>query len=326
MEPRTKTNFDDYLNIAEGGHSKTASAKVENKGDEPTMLQKIAQELGNSEGSEKTAAAPTAEGENSPAASSVAGAAEPVVGATEGVTVPQTNISGGNQAEVEAGEKPAATKTNEGLAISAGDDKVTDANNLHKTPEAVAAAAEYGGGDEGSAATPSPEKDGQMPDQATGGYGGQHEKMAEADAIGVRIATSFQNEIEKQAEARDYSEALEILGERDLLKGYDIKDAGIDKTASVKTNCLEKLANKQPLSRSEIIGAAVETLDMEKEAELAAEQGREDAQNLVAAVSQEVEKTATANTEQEKIAAALKDPEVVAAVSLLKGKGIIPNS
>ena len=311
METRN-SSFEDHINIVESAHSKTAGSRVSNiSGD--SLLKKIAEELNLNDG-----AAPVAEGEVTPAASSVAGAAPAVAGATEAVTMPQTTIAGGNPAEVAAGEVPAETKPNEGLAISAGDGKVTDANNLNKTPEAVAAAAVGGGGDEGSAATPDPEAASAVPDQSLG-----TEKTAEAEKIGKLIAKSFQETLEKQAEDNDYAEALGILKEAGLLDAYKINDEGMSKEASYPENCLEKVANKQNLSRQDIIGAAVELIEMQKEASDAEEKGREDAQALVAMVSDMQKNAGDEKTEQEKIAGAIEDPEVVAAVTTLKKKGIL---
>lgn len=327
METRN-SSFEDHINIVESAHSKTAGEKIDGK-DGDSLLSKIAKELDiggeqekKAEGGITAPGAPTAEGEVSPAASSVAGAAAPVAGATDAVTVPQTAIAGGNEQEAQAGEVPAPTKPNEGLAISAGDGKVTDANNLHKTPEAVAAAAEDGGGDEGSAATPSPEKDGAVPDQSIGA-----EKTAEAEKIGQLIARSFQETLEKQAEENEYAEAIEILKEAELLEGYEIKQEPMTKESSYEEGGLEKLSNKQPVSRQEMIGAAVELIEMQKEAAVAEESGREDARNLVNLVSEMQknageEKNAEAS-EEEKVASAVEDKEVVAAVKVLKDKGIL---
>ena len=316
METRN-SHFEDHLSVVESAHSKTAGNREDN-GD--SLLGKIAQELGLN----KEAQAPVAEGEVSPAEASVAGAAEPVVSATEAVTMPQTTIAGGNPAESAAGEVPAATKTNEGVAISAGDGKVTDANNLHKTPEAVAAAAQDGGGDEGSAAEPSPEKASQMPDQALDGT-----KTAEAVKIGQLIARSFQESLEKQAADAEYAEAFGILKEAGFLEGYEVKEQPMTKEASYEEGALEKLANGNPLSKKEVVNAAVEFIGIQKEAEYAEEKGREDARELVSAVA-EIQKNASDEEEEEeeeneqaKIAAAINDEEVVSAVKILKNKGIL---
>ncbi len=321
METRN-SSFEDHMSVVDEVH-KVASSKDSSGG---SLLTQIAEEL-NLNGQEKTAegaitapAAPAAEGEVSPAASSVAGAAPTVTAATDGVAVPQTAIAGGNEAEAQAGEVPAPTKPNEGLAISAGDNKVTDANNLHKTPEAVTAAAEGGGGDEGSAATPSPEKDGAVPDQSIGA-----EKTAEAEKIGQLIAESFQKTLEKQAADNEYAECVEILKEAGLLDGYEIKQEPMTKEASYEEGGLKKLANKQPISRQELIGAAVEFVELQKEAAVADEKGREDAHSLVKLVG-EMQKNAgeeELTTDQEKVASALEDKEVVSAVKVLKAKGIL---
>jgi len=315
---KTKTTFEDHLNIVESGQ-KTASAKVVDGNSTGSLLDKLAAEL--NKDSEKTAAesitdeaAPANEGEVQPADSSVAGAAEPVVAATEGVATPQTEIAGGNAAEAAAGEQPAATKPNEGLAISAGDGKVTDANMLHKVPEAVAEAIE--------------------PIGKTAG----NQQAKEAEAIGIKIAEAFYSQIEKVAKDEEYTEALNLLSDNGILDGYNIKDAGINKTASANnTDYLAKIASKNStLSRDDIIGGAYQYVGMLKEAEDAEAKGRKDAQDLVSFLEEyEQSKTAGAskevevkseknpNAEETKIATLLKDKDVVSAVNMLKEKGII---
>jgi hypothetical protein len=318
MEHRL-SRFEDHLNVVTGETEKNAGRQ------DPSLLDKLANELGfYKEEAEKTAqdgvtapGAPAAEGEVSPAASSVAGAAAPVVAATEAVATPQTTIAGGNPAEAAAGEVPAQTKPNEGVAISAGDGKITDANQLHKTPEAVAAAAEGGGGDEASAATPTPENAGAVPDQSLGA-----EKTAEAVKIGQLIANSFQDTLEKQAQDAQYSEALGILEGAGLLDGYRIKDRGIQKTASEieVEGCLEKISANQSLSREEIIGAAIEFVEFEKTAADVEAQAREDAREFAKQAEAESKVKATDN---EKIAALMEDQNVVNAVQILKNKGLL---
>jgi len=314
MEQR-QSSFEDHMSIVENAHSKTASADPEKSSN---LLAKIAEQLNPkeqtkvAEGAVTAPGAPTAEGEVSPAASSVAGAAPAVAAATEAVTMPQTTIAGGNPAESAAGEVPAATKPNEGVAISAGDGSVTDSNNLNRTPESVAAAAIGGGGDEGAAATPAPEKAGEMPDNDLGA-----EKTAEAVSIGKVIANTFQDELEKSAQDNQYSECLDILKEAGLMEGYDIKDEGMSKTASLIEGSLEKIANKQTVSREEIISAAIEYVELEKEASDTEEQAREDAREQVAATAK------SEQAEQEKIASAIQDPKIVAAVQVLKDAGIV---
>ena len=311
METRN-SSFEDHIKIVESSHSKTAGSRMTNKSGD-SLLKKIAEELNLT-----APAAPTAEGEVTPAASSVAGAAPAVVAATEAVSMPQVAIAGGNPEESAAGEIAAVTKPNEGLAISAGDGKVTDADNLNKTPESVAAAAIGGGGDEGSAAVPSPEVASSVPDQSLGS-----DKTSEAEKIGQLIAKSFQETLEKQAEENDYVEALGILKEAELLDNYDIKDEGMRKEASYRPGCLEKIANNKSLSRNDIIGAAVEFVEMQKEASYAEEKGREDARNLVNLYAEMQKNAGEEKSEQEKIASAVQDKEVVAAVQVLKNKGIL---
>jgi len=316
MEKRT-TSFEDCLKIVASGHDKTAGVKKDK-----SLLDKLAQELGFGAEENKTSVAvpgaPVAEGEVTPAASSVAGAAPAVAGAVEAVAAGQVALAGGNAAESAAGEVAAVAKPNEGVAISAGDGAVTDANNLNKTPEAVAAAAVGGGGDEGAAAAPATDS----------AVASAPEK--EAEKIGQLIAQSFQTYLEKAAADQEYVQALEILKEAGLLEGYNIKDPGMSKEASYTEGGLEKIANRQPLSRQEIVGAAAEFIELQKEASAAEEQGRQDARNLVEfvgniqkeAVDGAAETTKTASDE-EKVAGLLKDQEVVKAVQLLKSKNLI---
>lgn len=315
-----KSSFEDHIKIVESGQEKTASSKV--KAEDKSFLDKLADELGlnstekiaTEEPSITAPAAPKAEGEVQPAASSVAEAAPAVVAATDAVILPQTEIAGGNAAEAAAGEVPATTKPNEGVAVSAGDGVVTDANQLDRTPAAVALAAQ---------------------NPFTGEVMGE-KVAAEADAIGKTIAISFQKHLEKISQDQEYTEALSILKEAELLEGYDIKDMGLIKEAGTPVNYLEKIANKIPLNRSDIIGAACQYVELAKEAEDAEAQGREDAQNLVAIVSDlvkqanETEKkpattpeVKTASTEEEKIATLLKDVTVVSAIKTLKEKNLL---
>jgi len=315
MENKRLSSFEDHLNIVQNVKSASDDSQASSN-----LLDKLAQELGieDSSGSVAAPAAPSAEGEVQPAASSVAGAAPSVVAATEAVATPQTTLVGGNPIEAAAGEVPAAVKSNEGVAISAGDGQVTDANNLGRTPDAVAAAARDAGGDEGGQPMPS--------------YDGMEEKTAEESVkIGRLIAKTFKETLEKDAVDAEYTNALNYLNENGILDGYDIKDSGINKQASeMPVDCLEKIANKQPLSREEIIGAAYECIDFEKSAAAAEEQGREDAREFVldyinkqAQEEGTEEQTPENKEETEKVAALLKDEAVVNAVKVLKEKGIL---
>jgi len=340
MEKRM-SHFEDHLNVVTGTE-KTAGAK-----NSLDLLDKLANELGfNKKAQEDTGAvtapaAPTAEGEVIPAASSVAGAAPAVVAATEAVATPQTTIAGGNPAEAAAGEMPAQTKPNEGLAISAGDGKITDANQLHKTPESIAAAAVEGGGNEGGASTPNPLTASSVPDNSLGA-----EKTAEAVKIGRLIATSFQQTLEKQSQDSQYSEALGILKAAGILDNYKINDPGINKTASLieTEGCLEKIASNKPLSRNDIVGAAIEYVEFEKQASDVEEQARVDAQEFIKEAAEadtlgrqaaheyaagliEQEETKQAAEveagENEKVAALMEDKDVVKAVQVLKVRGLL---
>jgi len=322
MERAKKTSFEDHLNIVEAGQ-KTASADAVD-GNEGSLLDKLAAELDT--GAEKTATesvtdpnAPAAEGEVQPAESSVSGAAEPVVAATEAVATPQTEIAGGSNAEASAGEVPAATKPNEGTAISAGDGNVTDSNKLHKTDAAVAEAVE--------------------PVNKTASDG----NIAEAEVIGGKIAEAFLGQLEKVSADEEYTEALGILDDVGLLDGYKINDLGMSKTAEEdNTDYLSKIAAKNSaLTREDIVGGAVQLFGMQKEAEDAEDAGRQAAHEFVDFITEyEQSKEASDNTEgivtpetapeaaqpaegEEKVAALLKDPEVVAAVKVLKAKGVV---
>lgn len=335
-ETKRKSSFEDHINIVESGQ-KTASANVD--AGEGSLLDKLAAELDNSV--EKVAevktvpetggakappggapagtnvtdkAAPAAEGAVQPAASSVAGAADAVTAAIEAVATPQTEIAGGNNEEATAGEEPAQTKPNEGTAISAGDGIVIDANQMHRTPSAVA-----------EAATPT----------------SKTASDAEATAIGQKIAESFQAELEKKAKDGEYVEALGLLKEAGILDAYDIKDEGFTKEAEDRTDYLTKIASNVNLSREDIIGGAYQYIGMTKEAEEADAAGRQAAHDVadflkeyeaekIAGNSSEVDlakevalaKVASEN-DGEKVAELLKDPEVVAAVNVLKAKNVL---
>jgi len=317
MEKRA-TTLEEHLSFVNSSHEKTAG----NKNDNGDLLSRLASELDLPKtAAEDMGSAPYAEGEVSNADTSVAGANPETVAATEGVTGKQVALAGGNAAESAAGEMPAATKPNEGTAASAGDGKVVDGNSMHRTPEAIEAAAEGPdsdvGGDVSGAAAVTP--DGASPGGSAGNM--DEEKTAEAKKIGKAIADSFQEEMQKKAEDEQYSEALGILKEAGLLDGYKINDPGLEKVAEEEgPSALEKIANKEELSRQDIVKAAHELIEFEKQAEDAEAAGRADAQ---AAVAEEIEKEAFQNEENEKVAEYLKDPEVVKAVQLLKGKGVL---
>lgn len=332
METR-KTRFDDHMNTIEAAHSKTAAAgNKASAGND--LLSKLAAELGigddkneaaaataagaaeaGAPGGESTegeqTAAPKAEGEVIPAASGVTGAAAAVSDATDAVAMPQVAMAGGVPAIAEAGSAPnpeAAVMP----VISAADGKAETAGDLHRTPEAVAAAAE-----------PTSKGDESM----------------EAEKIGRMIAQSFQATLEKAAKDQEYTEALGILKEAGLLEGYKIQDEALTKTANVSEGFLEKIANMQPLQREDIVGAAYELIDFQKQAELADQEGREAANALFdllkTAQEEEGEEEEDEKEEKEekmeekgasmqaKIASLLSDPKVVAAVKTLKENNVI---
>jgi len=290
------------MQIIEAGHQKTAGAKGGAKL-QSSLLDKLAEELG------------AMGGETIPDNTTVVGTDPAVDGAMDSVIVPQSVLAGGDPAEVAAGEVPAAaTPTDPNLVISDGDGTATDANNFSRTPEAVAAAAGEGGGDEsGMAALEGVSESAAIDEQAA--------------EIGEKIASAFQYTLAKQAEDQMYTEALEILKEAGVLEGYSIHDMGLEKTAELEENYLEKIANRQQLTRTDIIGAAHQVVEFEKQAALAEEMGRNDAREMVEILANNAENVTTlekqASDEQAAVNNLLKDPAVVNAVNVLKSKGII---
>lgn len=268
------TSFEDHMKIVTDSHKKTASAKEVDS----SLLSKLAQEL---EAGAAAAAAPTAEGQVAPADTSVAGATPVVAGQTDAVAVPQEVIAGADPAEKPAGEVPAAVKPNEGTAISAGDGKVTDANQLHKTPEAVAEAAQPTNKDGAPAAVP-----------VTGGE--KNASLKEAEEIGRSMARSYAAELQKIALDEQYAEAVGILKEAELLDGYKINEPEMSKEASDGKSALEKIAEKQPLSKADIVQAAHEVIELAKQAEDADLAGREAAHEFVAELVKKAEGEAEA--------------------------------
>jgi len=329
METR-KSRFEDHMNTIEASHSKSAAAK-KNALSGNDLLAKLAQELNLNE-PEKTIneaiseAAPSKEGEVIPAASTIAEANSDVEEATDAVAMPQVMMAGGVPADMEAGSAP----NPESLimpVISAADGNIQTANDLGRTPEAVAAAAE-------------PTSKGVV----------SAEEM-EAEKIGRLIAKSFQEALEKSAYDAEYIDALNLLKEAGLLEGYNIKGVEIEKTASAE-GFLEKIANREKLTKDDIIGAANELIEFNKQAAIAEEEGREAANNLVdflVKVSQESEEDKEGESDEEemeesaeekkkenekeeagetkesqlKIASLLSDPKVVEAIKTLKSNGLI---
>jgi hypothetical protein len=320
MEKRN-SNFEDHLSIVENGHQKVAS-KMLGKADKEntTLLAKLAAELGLPEKEGETAAvekteagAPTAEGERAEAGQDVSAASPEVVSQMAGVEDPQVAVAGGDPARAEAGMVPhVVAPIGMSPVIAKGEAQVTVAQQLNKTPEAVVAATRGGGGAQAgaleTAAVNAPEK-------------------MEAEKIGQLIAESFQATLEKAASDQEYTEALNYLNDNGLFEGFEIKDSGMSKTASYQPGALEKIANKQPLSREDVVNAAYEYADLEKQAADAEAQGRADAHSLVEFMAS-MEKTgseegATEKTEQEKIAELMKDPGVVSAIKVLKAKNLL---
>jgi hypothetical protein len=247
-----KSSFEDHMKIVEGSHTKTASASKVT----PSLLDKLAAEMQASETPEKKvvdAPAKTAV----PAETTVAEAAAAVVAATDAIAVPQTNIAGGNQAEKEKGMQPAASKPSE-LIISDGDKTVMVAQGLNKEPAAVAEAAE------------------------------KTASLKEADEIGRTMARSFHNESVKIASGNQFVEAYEILKTAGLLENYKPIE-GLEKKASEEKSALEKIANVEPLTKNDMIKAASEYIELEKQAAEADAYGREEAHKYFAGLVKQAE-------------------------------------
>lgn len=187
--------LDDFISIVESSSTKTASAKTEKFNS--SLITKLAEELVKSA---EDGALPQANAV--PANSSVAGAAPAVVGTTDAVAQAQLILAGANPAEPAKGEMPAPTKPNEGVIITDAAGKVTDANAVSKDPAAVVAAAEP------------TSKDGSVEKTA---------ELKRAEEIGATMARSYVQELEKIAQERNYSEALEYLQSRGVLEGYNVK-------------------------------------------------------------------------------------------------------
>ena len=308
METR-KSSFVDHLNIVESGHNKTASTKTTEK-TETSILDKLAAELG-------LGGAPTAEGQKEVSTKDVTGVAAAVDSATKGVTDSQVAVAGGDVARMEAGMTPHLKgDINTPVAISTGAGDVKTSEGLNRTDEAVAAAARGAGGKEG----------GKTETAAVSAEKTASEE--EAVKVGELIARSFQQTLEKDAADAEYSQSINILDQAGLLEGYNITDKSITKTASVEVvDVLEKIANKQALTRDDIVLGANQYLEVEKLAAQADAEGRELAHMAVAeAMEQEkvaAEKTATEKTEQEKVAELAKDPKVAEAVKVLKASGVL---
>ena len=335
-ESKRKSSFEDHLNIISSANGQTKTASVKTGGAD--LLAKLAAELGiNKEAEGGTI---PLVGEKAPAEATPAGANAAVVAATETLVTPQLVMAGGNPAVVAAGEIPAASAVPQEPIISSGTGDAQTAQTLNKTDEATAAAARGAGG---SGET------GKLQSAAVAQNPESEKNAAEAVKIGQLIAKSFQETLEKQAEDVEYAQALQLLDQNGMLQGYKINDMPMTKTASYEAGCLEKLANKQAVSRKEIISAAYELLDLEKQASDAEEEGRQQARDLVALMTKiaEGEEAAKEETEEEKkkrlaaeakkegetegaekaenekMAALRNDPAVMGAIKVLKFKGVI---
>lgn len=187
-----RKGLEDFMNIVEESHSKTASAKTEKFN--TSLITKLAEELSSSV-AEATAGA-------KPANSTVAAASPAVVAATEAAMATQLALAGANPEESVRGEIPSPSKPNEGVVITDAAGKVTDSNALGKTPAAVVAAAEPTAKDDSVEKTA---------------------ELKRAEEIGAAMARSYVAELEKIASENQYGEALEYLQSRGVLDGYNIK-------------------------------------------------------------------------------------------------------
>ena len=187
-------SMDQYMQIIENAHTKTASAPASAISNE--LLSKLANELSGAASSAAEAVAGA-----KPADSTVAAASPVVVAATEAASATQLALAGANPAESAAGMVPAPAKPNEGVVVTDADGKVTTSNALHKSPMAAAVAAEP------TSKTDTVEKT---------------SELRQAEEIGATMARSYVAEIEKIAKDREYNEALDYLQSRNLLEGYTI--------------------------------------------------------------------------------------------------------
>lgn len=344
-EMHKKSSFEDHMATISAGQTKTASVAKTSGAD---LLSKLAAELGltkKAEGEGEAGAAMQIAGAKTQADATPAGANPATVAATEALATPQVVLAGGNAAEAAAGEVPKAQGAAADPIVSSGTGDVNTANTLNRTDEAIAAASRGAGG--AQAGTLESAAVAQNPPQ--GSEKNAAENTAEAVKIGQIIAKSFQDSMAKQAEDVEYAHALDILNANSLLEGYNIKDVPVmEKQASV--DGLEKIANKQPLSRTDIIAAATQVLELEKQAEEADAQGRAEAHAFVelltkiaegeekeeteeekkareakaaAEAKKEGETVADEKKENEKMAALKSDPAVMGAVRILKSKGLI---
>ena len=301
METR-KSSFEDHLNIVESGREKTASTKVAGKSGD-SLLDKLAAELG-------LGAAPVAEGQKALPGKNVTGVSPEVAAQTDGVAGPQLAVAGTDLARQAAGMLPHLTgDANATVAIATGEGTAITAETLNRTDAAVAAAARGAGG----------EQTGELESAAT-----RHPEAVEAEKVGQIIARSFQETLEKDASDQEYTQALNILNDSGLLSGYNIVDQSITKTASVEQeDVLEKIANNQPLTRNDIVVGAIQYLEVEKLASEADAEGRAAAHAAVEEVMEQEKVAAAEEVEQEKVAALLQNPDVVAAVKVLKSAGVL---
>lgn len=300
----SKSHFEDHLNRITGMDKSASASKVT-----PSLLDKLAEELaGGSAGAVDATSKAAVSADADPSAAAAA-----VVAATDAIVVKQTTIAGGDQTEKEKGEtSPAAKGTN--LDISAGDGKVTHAIDLNKEPAAVAKAAE------GAGNAPAGEKTA---------------SDKEAEQIGRTMARSYVDEMKKIATDNAYPEALEILKTAGLLEGYDIKDS-IEKTAGETETALDKIAALKPLQREDIVAAAQEYVELQKQASDADAYGREEARKYFAGLVKQAEEESKAEMKKEEKDEEKKedkkeketekkasDEAVAKAVQFLVAKGVI---
>jgi len=289
-----KTSFDKHLDtVLSQGHTKIASRTT---GDD--FINKLAEEiLGESAG------LPSAENHISevPLSSmpTVDGSGEAVMSATDAVILPAVAVAGGSIPAMLEGEMPAAV-VDSGDTTTKGTGIPTDV-----MPKAGTDGMEAMGEEMGMT----------------------EEQVKEASYVGAVIANSIIDHLEKVAQRREYSEALEILKTAGLLDGYNIQDGGIEKTASADVSGLTKIANSQALSHEDIISAAAEYVEIQKTASAVEEQARQDAREFVrqTAEQQAIEKQAAdaQAAEEALVKQASSIPEVRNAIAVLAQHGLV---
>lgn len=226
--------FEDFMtSSSSAGTTKTASAPIMGS----DFLSKIASELGVATG---VPGQPVIGQQVNAGASTVAAPAPEVVAAMAGMMDGQQQMAGGDVAAQTAGSNPSV-----GMVDPV---RVSDMTGVIDDDLAIV-------------------------NSVTNGKPVEGEKVAsllDACSQGRAMARAFIDEQEKVAFAQAYDQSVELLKEAGLL-GYYAPNYEMDKVASAPAySCLEKLANNEDLSYSDVVGAAQEFL-MYKQAEAEAD-------------------------------------------------------